>query len=323
MNQLTSLPTLPALLITLDCSLCQLISLPALPASLTTLTCSYNQLTTLPALPALLLELYCRNNQLSNLPRIPGRTWKLDFAFNPITCFPEIAPRIPGSPSWVGITMFNALISCIPNQGTFPLSVIYSSQQLPFCSPANSDCNYNYTFGYVFIDANGNGNKDSLENGLEVPVYYSGNSGVFPDSSGFFNAASDTGNICFQVSLNNNYYTSTTPSPQTIHVASGIVDTIYFGLHPIPNINDLKVNLTSFSFIRPGFNVSYKLQYQNVGTDTLYNVQVKFLKPLQLSNLTSQPSANSVNGDTLIWNITSLIPYQHCQQKPIYYWWFL
>jgi len=309
-NQLTSLPTLPALLITLDCGLCQLISLPALPASLTTLTCSYNQLTTLPALPALLLELYCRNNQLSNLPRIPGRTWKLDFAFNPITCFPEIAPRIPGSPSWVGITMFNTLISCIPNQGTFPLSVIYSSQQLPFCSPANSDCNYNYTFGYVFIDANGNGNKDSLENGLEVPVYYSGNSSVFPDSSGFFNAASDTGNISFQVSLNNNYYTSTTPSPQTIHVASGIVDTIYFGLHPIPNINDLKVNLTSFSFIRPGFNVSYKLQYQNVGTDTLYNVQVKFLKPLQLSNLTSQPSANSVNGDTLIWNITSLIPYQ-------------
>ncbi len=308
-NQLTSLPTLPALLITLDCGLCQLISLPALPASLTTLTCSYNQLTTLPALPALLLVLYCRNNQLSNLPRIPGRTWKLDFAFNPITCFPEIAPRIPGSPSWVGITMFNTLISCIPNQGTFPLSVIYSSQQLPFCSPANSDCNYNYTFGYVFIDANGNGSKDSLEHGLQIPVYYEGNSSVFPDSAGFFNAVSDTGNITFQMNVPA-YFTASTSSSQTIHVTAGAVDTLYFGLQPIPNINDLKVDLTSITFLRPGFKAKYKVHYQNVGTEIISNVQVKFLKPSQLSNLSALPTANTFSGDTLIWNIASLNPFQ-------------
>ncbi len=308
-NNLSSLPALPASLTYLDCFDNQLTSLPVLPSVLKTLACSYNQLSSLPALPASLF-LNCSDNQLSFLPTIPGKVYKLHLGNNPITCFPDIAPRLPGSVSWQNIFTDNTLLSCIPNLGTFPPSIVLNLQTLPLCSPANNSCNYNYTYGHVFLDANGNGNKDSLEKGLEVPVYYSGNSGVFPDSSGFFNAASDTGNISFQVSLNNNYYTSTTPSPQTIHVASGIVDTIYFGLHPIPNINDLKVNLTSFSFIRPGFNVSYKLQYQNVGTDTLYNVQVKFLKPLQLSNLTSQPSANSVNGDTLIWNITSLIPYQ-------------
>jgi len=308
-NQLTSLPTLPALLITLDCSLCQLISLPALPASLTILGCSNNQLTTLPALPALLLELYCRNNQLSNLPRIPGRTWKLDFSHNPITCFPEIAPRIPGSPSWVGITMFNTLISCIPNQGTFPLSVIYSSQQLPFCSPANSDCNYNYTFGYVFIDANGNGRKDSLEYGLEAPVNYSGNSVVFANGVGYFNAVSDTGNITFQVAVPL-YYSATTPTSQTIHVVSGVVDTLYFALQPIGNINDLKIDLCSIGFLRPSFKAKYQVHYQNVGTNTLNNVQVKFLKPSQLYNFSSLPGANAVSADTLIWNIDTLFPFQ-------------
>jgi uncharacterized repeat protein (TIGR01451 family) len=107
-----------------------------------------------------------------------------------------------------------------------------------------------------------------------------------------------------------NYYTSTTPSVQTIHVVSGIVDTIYFGLQAIPNIKDLKIDLTSIGFLRPGFNVNYKLHYQNVGTDTLYTIQLIFLKPTQLANLSAIPSASLVSGDTLIWNIASLNPYQ-------------
>ncbi|MBK9671958.1 MAG: DUF11 domain-containing protein [Bacteroidetes bacterium] len=186
---------------------------------------------------------------------------------------------------------------------------MHSSQTLPLCIPTNTGCNYNYTFGYIFLDANGNGSKDGIEQGLEIPVYYSVNSGVFPDSSGFFNAASDTGNISFQVAVPL-YYNATTLSTQTIHVISGYVDTLYFGLQPNGTVNDLRIDLTPIGFLRPGFKAKYLLHYQNVGTDTLNNVRVKFLKPSQLSNLSALPTANSVNGDTLIWNITSLIPYQ-------------
>ncbi len=309
-NQLTSLPNLPPLLIELNCRYNQLSSLPVIPNTLNYLECSNNKLTFLPLLPDSLLYLSCGNNQLSNLPKIPGKTYYLNCLNNPITCFPDIAPRLLGSASWQNIYISGTLITCLPNLGTFPLSVVHSSQILPICSPANNSCNYNYTYGHVFLDANGNGNKDSLEKGLEVPVYYSGNSGVFPDSSGFFNAASDTGNITFQVAIPP-YYTVTTAALQTIHVVNGVIDSLYFGLQPIPNIKDLKVDLTSISFLRPGFKAKYQLHYQNVGTDTLYNVQVKFLKPLQLSNLSSQPTANSLNGDTLIWNIALLIPFQH------------
>ncbi len=329
-NQLTSLPALPASLQVLDCSSNLLSSLPVIPASLGklacdsnqigilpalpsnslgTLTCSSNQLSSLPILPPFLYNLDCSHNQLNSLPAIPGKVSKLNFSNNPISCFPEIVPRLGGSQPWISITIDSTFISCIPNQGTFPPSVVHSSQILPFCSTANSSCSYDFTSGYVFWDVNGDGNRDSLDIGISAPVYFSGNSGVFPDSVGFFNAACDSGNITFQVNVPT-YYTSTTPASQTVHVAAGSVDTLYFGLQPIPNINDLKVDLTSITFLRPGFKANYKIHYQNVGTETITNVNVKFRKPAALANLSSLPAMSATNGDTLIWNIPSLYPFQ-------------
>lgn len=309
LNQLTSLPVLPNSLTSVSCVGNQLTNLPTLPNSLTNLYCADNQLTSLPAMPPALIDLRCSNNQLISLPSIPGFTRFLYCYNNPIVCFPEIKPRSAGSQPWNVLNILNTSISCIPNQINIPLSIIQTSQPLPHCSPAINSCNYNFTSGYVFIDVNGDGIKDNLEIGLPLAIYYSGNYGSWPDSAGFFNAVSDTGNITFQINVPA-YYTSTTPASQSIHVVQGSVDTLYFGLQPIPNINDLKVDLTSIGFLRPGFKATYKLHYQNVGTDTLYNVSVKFLKPSQLSNLSALRAANTSNGDTLIWNIASLNPFQ-------------
>ncbi len=308
-NQLTSLPALPASLELLYCAINQLTNLPALPASLELLFCGNNQLTSLPALPASLVQLECNNNQLTILPELPGFIYNINCRNNPIICFPKILPRSPGSQNWSQINIENTLISCIPNQNTFPLSIVYTSQPLPFCSPLNNNCNYNFTSGFVFMDVNGDGIKDSLENGIPIPVYYSGNYGSWPDSAGFFNAVSDTGNITFQVNAPT-YYTSSTPTSQAVLVGPGSIDTLYFGLQPIPNINDLKVDLTSITFLRPGFKANYKIHYQNVGTETITNVNVKFRKPAALANLSSLPAMSATNGDTLIWNIPSLYPFQ-------------
>ncbi|MBK9478963.1 MAG: leucine-rich repeat domain-containing protein [Bacteroidetes bacterium] len=308
-NPLATLPALPASLEVLDCSDNQLTSLPALPVTFKVLNCGNNQLSSLPALPATLTALYSDNNQLANMPSIPGFTRLLIFSNNPITCFPKLLPRSPGSLNWLAINIQNTLISCIPNQNTFPLSVVQASQPLPFCSSVNNNCNYNFTSGYVFMDVNGDGIKDSLEIGMTVPVNYSSNYGIWPDSAGFFNAISDTGIINFQMNVPA-YFTASTSSSQTIHVTAGSVDTLYFGLQPLPNINDLKVDLTSITFSRPGFKTNYKIHYQNVGTEIISNVNVKFLKPPQLSNILALPTANTSNGDTLIWNIASLNPFE-------------
>ncbi len=309
-NKINSLPALPGSLTTLDCSNNLLTSLPFIPNSVFSLECHYNHFTSLPSLPVSLSLLNCSNNQLTNLPIIPENVMYLFCSKNPISCFPDIAPRLPGNQPWLSIIIKNTLISCIPNTGTFPISVVQSSVPLPICNSISKSCSYNITYGNIFLDMNGNGMKESMEIGMALPVYFSGNSGAISDSNGVFYTASDTGNITFQIAIPP-YYSATTAASQTIHVVNGVIDTLYFGLQAIPNIKDLQVDLTSIGFLRPGFKAKYKLQYQNVGTDTLYNVQVKFLKPTQLSNLSALPAANSIIGDTLIWNIASLIPFQH------------
>ncbi|MBK9478958.1 MAG: T9SS type A sorting domain-containing protein [Bacteroidetes bacterium] len=307
-NSLTSLPTLPTALSTLECSYNQISILPTLPVGLYTLYCGNNQLTNLPTLPVSTHYLYCEDNQLTNLPLIPGNVSLIDISNNPISCFPEIGTRLPGS-YWSLINIDSTLISCIPNLGLFPIWVVISSMPLPYCTPSTTTCNYNYTYGYVFIDLNGDGIKDNADKGYVSPINFTNNCSIWSDSSGFFNAASDTGNISFQVAAPL-YYTASTPSTQITNVQNGIVDSLFFGIHPIPNIKDLIIDLTTITRIRPGFKSGYTLKYQNIGTDTLLNVQVKFLKPSQLTNLYANPMATSTNGDTLIWSIPSLSPFK-------------
>ena len=308
-NLLSSLPALPLDLGMLNCSNNLLTSLPALPPLMTGLQCSDNLLTNLPTLPVALYYLDCSRNQLTSLPKIPSFACYLFCNNNPITCFPEMAPRFPGTLGWITIAMDSTLISCIPNTGIFPLTAIQSPLNLPFCSPSTNTCFTTYTSGYVFLDLNGNGIKDSLENGLNYNLNYSGANTVFTDSLGFFNAVSDTGNINFQM-LAPTYYSFTTPSSQLVHVVNGIIDTIYFGLQPVLNVRDLSVDLTTIGRLRVGFKANYLLHYQNVGTDTIQNVVVKFLKPDSLANLSLIPNANTISGDTLLWNFSYLSPLQ-------------
>jgi len=69
-NELTSLPTLPSDLETLECKNNKLSSLPTLPSGLEALYCENNKLTSLPTLPSGLEFLTCENN---NLPEIYDR----------------------------------------------------------------------------------------------------------------------------------------------------------------------------------------------------------------------------------------------------------
>ena len=109
-NQLTELPTLPAMLNWLDCSFNQITVLPELPFDLTYLFCYNNYLTELPALPSNLTQLdcysnqlielpelplglnilYCSSNQLTELPELPTTLETLDCSNNPISSLPSL-----------------------------------------------------------------------------------------------------------------------------------------------------------------------------------------------------------------------------------------
>ncbi|MBL0047643.1 MAG: hypothetical protein IPP32_06035 [Bacteroidetes bacterium] len=72
---------------------------------------------------------------------------------------------------------------------------------------------------------------------------------------------------------------------------------------------DLKIDITPHNRFRSGFKVASTIHYENVGTQTLSNVIIKYLKPASLSNLTSTPASTGTNGDTLFWNIGTLNPF--------------
>ncbi len=112
-NQLTSLPNLPANLQTLYCFNNQLTSLPSLPANLQYLVCSSNQLTSLPSLPANLRELHCPSNQLPSLPSLPANLYALYCDSNNIACFPIFPISLNDSAGYFSIA--GNPFTCLPN----------------------------------------------------------------------------------------------------------------------------------------------------------------------------------------------------------------
>ncbi len=163
--------------------------------------------------------------------------------------------------------------------------------------------------GYVFIDTNENGIMDAGE--TPVPnqsiSYYNASDVAVTSESGFFRAFPPAGSQEFNFELPQ-YYTNTTPASQTINVQTGITDTLYFGIHPITDVNDLVAEIFPFTSPRPGFTRNYLLSYQNTGTTTLDNVTLKFLKTTE-DDLVLASGAYTVSNDTLIWNLGTLEPY--------------
>lgn len=84
------------------------------------------------------------------------------------------------------------------------------------------------------------------------------------------------------------------------------IDSITFRLTPKPNIQDLQVTIIPTTGARPGFQSTYKVLAKNVGTRTIGNINVKFLKDSLQTIETTAILPASVIDDTLIWNIDSM-----------------
>jgi uncharacterized repeat protein (TIGR01451 family) len=163
--------------------------------------------------------------------------------------------------------------------------------------------------GYVFEDANGNGVKDLGEVPISIQsiVYGNGNDVANTDDNGFFRAFPPVGLQILNYQLPH-YYTNTTPFSQNINVQLNVIDTLYFGIQPISNINDLKVQIYPYTFPRPGFTRNYQLSYTNVGTNTLNDVVVKFLR-IPEDTFVSASGSYTISNDTLLWNLGTLQPF--------------
>lgn len=305
-NHLISLPALPAGLITLYCQNNQLSNLPQLPNGLFDLNCSNNSLGSLGNLPLNLGILNCQNTQIHTLPNLPDFLSILNCADNPISCLPPL----PASFTYLNYN--STYIACIPNlppgfNSTSSLSCFPSP--LPICTFLNDYCNYNRTYGAVFIDSNSNSYPDSGEVGVSTIVHTYNGAAALSDSSGFFTLLSDTGMLSTFIDLPP-YYLNTTPLQQNTTVVPNHSDTLYFGIRPIVQAQDLAIELSSFMVLRPGFKVNYQLEYKNRGTLPVTNYTIKYKPASVLTNLYSIPPATSFSGDTLIWLFSNILPQQ-------------
>lgn len=297
-NLLSSIPQLPSYLNRLYCSHNLLVNIPVLNTYLIFLDCSYNLITNLPVLNQFLYLLKCDHNSITTLPSFTLDLASVDCSNNPISCVPFIR-----NPNFFTLFYDSTFISCIPFTNTL---VAFFPSAIPFCPITQTTCDYSFTTGFVFTDTNGNGIMDTLEKGRSLTISYYGNNTIESDTNGHFLAMSDSGNVNFQLNAPP-YYLNSTPSAQ---IAQAGIDTLYFGLEPIPNITDLDIDLTNINFLRPGFLVNFIINAENKGTTSPSNVSIKYLKPAMLSTISANPPANQVSGDTLIWYLGTFSPFQ-------------
>ncbi|MBL0048564.1 MAG: DUF11 domain-containing protein [Bacteroidetes bacterium] len=299
-NNLTSLPPLPNGLRELYIFRNSLDSLPAnLPDSLSILEFWDNQIQVVPPLPPYLTRLSCSNNLFSELPPLPATLERLECAFNyNLHCLPPL----PQALNYLYVVATS--VPCIPN---IPAQLDTNGLFLAMCSPFANSCSFPLLQeGYVYLDTNANQTLDPGEKGVQARLNYgNGYFSVLTDTSGHFVIPCDTGNVTLDLVLPN-YYISSGSASQSFFVQPGLSFPAYFGIAGASAINDLTVDLTPVTFIRPGFKVRYNLHYENIGTQSTTATTLKYVKPTNLFNLSTNPPFNSISGDTLIWNIGTL-----------------
>lgn len=169
--------------------------------------------------------------------------------------------------------------------------------------------------GYVFVDANNNGIMDQGELPVygQSIVYGNGNYVANTTADGFFRAFPQEGFNTFSYSQLPNNYINTTPLSQSLNVQLTVIDTLYYGIEPAASINDLKVQIHPVAFPRPGFSRNYQIDYQNVGTTSLNNVVLKFLKSAE-DTFDSSSGSFTVTNDTVVWSLGMLTPFSFGSQ---------
>jgi uncharacterized repeat protein (TIGR01451 family) len=171
--------------------------------------------------------------------------------------------------------------------------------------------NINTIKGKVYLDKNSNNIKESTEPYFTAGFVKSTKPGFAKQSwltqDGSFSNLVDTGSFTSNLVFTKAYYTANPLTKTTTFTTNGNKDSFDFALQPIPNKKDLVVSLMSQGPARPGFDVSYKIDYKNVGTETLSGT-IKLVKANKLTFLNAQPSQATIVVDTITWNYSNLSP---------------
>jgi hypothetical protein len=171
---------------------------------------------------------------------------------------------------------------------------------------------YNGITGNLFADLNSNTVHDIGEPLLANKKIKEQNTGrfAFSEQNGHYSVSVlDTGSFTVAPAPINYY--NAVPATQSAYF-TGILQTDslnHFAFQPLGVVNDVCVTLTPLTPFRPGFNASYMITYENTGNTTLSG-SVVFFPDSALTYVSSSLTPAAVYADSVIWNYTSLAPFQ-------------
>ncbi len=166
--------------------------------------------------------------------------------------------------------------------------------------------------GQLFIDLNFNDSLDIGESRVYNKVVHELTSDriAYTDYSGNYAlGVLDTGQ--FQtLPTNINYFTSN-PTYYISNFGQMLeVDSLKnFAFQPTGSFDDLCMTITPLGQFRPGFNGSYMLNYENVGSTTQSPTIVFRIFP-NVSFVSSSITPSAIYPDSVVWNLSSLSPFQ-------------
>jgi hypothetical protein len=169
----------------------------------------------------------------------------------------------------------------------------------------------NTVTGLLYYDQNSNGIKDPGEptfSNATVKTEKPGDTRTVVPIDGLFKTETDIGDYTTTVQLSLPYYSVVPPSHLSSFTTYFNKDSFSFAIQPLPGKRDLVINAIPLTNARPGFNVSYKILYKNIGTDQVTNGEILFKKDSRMNYVSSDPPISSSTGDTLKWTYTNLDP---------------
>jgi hypothetical protein len=172
--------------------------------------------------------------------------------------------------------------------------------------------NYNFISGKMFIDQNSNSVKDIGEQAVIYNIVTESGSGrfAFTEQNGiYYVTILDTGSFyVFPDAIN--YYNAVPVNHSAYFSGMQQTDSLNdFAFQPAGVFNDLCASISLASPLRAGFNATYTVNYENIGTTTL-SPTVVFYPDTSVTFISSIPAAGNITPDSVVWNFGPLAPYQ-------------
>lgn len=172
--------------------------------------------------------------------------------------------------------------------------------------------NSNIIQGTVFADVNNDGVLNAGEGGVPNVVLTANANPLInavANNAGFYEMYTSSGNYNVGIPNMPLYYNLTTSSsiPVNFTGMGAFSGGNNFGLYPIPNMNDLRIDITNITSPKAGYVLAYQITYKNVGTTAL-NATVSLQFDPLLGFLNAAPAPSGQTSNTLTWNLGLLQP---------------